>query len=121
MIEMINTMNKNTKLATEELDKINADEEERNIARILEFDELDRKLEYSAGVDAGRIEGKAEGIAEGRAEGRAEGKAEGLIAGKLEAFIELAKQMQKKKYDISEIKDLTGLSENEILKLTGNA
>ena len=102
---MINTMNKNTKLATEELDKINADEEERNIARILEFDELDRKLEYSAGVDAGRIEGKAEG----------------LIAGKLEAFIEIAKQMQKKKYDISEIKALTGLSENEILKLAEKA
>lgn len=120
VIEMINTMNKNTKLATEELDKINADEEERNIARILEFDELDRKLEYSAGVDAGRIEGKAEGIAEGRAEGRAEGKAEGLIAGKLEAFIEIAKQMQKKKYDISEIKALTGLSEKEIIKLAEN-
>ena len=105
VIEMINTMNKHTKLATDELDRINADEEEKNIARILEFDELDKRLEYSAGVDAGRIEG------------RAEGKAEGRIEGKLEALLDLAKQMLEKKYKISEIKELTGLSEKEILSL----
>ena len=109
MIEIINTMNKNTKLATDESDKINADEEERNIARILEFDELDRRLEYSAGVDDGRIEGKAEGIAEGKAEGIAEGIAK------------IAKQMLQRKYEISEIQTLTGLAENEILKLAQSA
>ncbi len=54
-------MNKNTKLATNELDKINAEEEARNYARMREFDELDRRLEYSAGVDAGRIEGEIKG------------------------------------------------------------
>ena len=62
VIDMINTMNKSTKVATDELDKINAEEEARNYARMREFDELDRKLEYSAGVDAGRIEGREEGI-----------------------------------------------------------
>ena len=61
VIDMINTMNKSTKLATDELDKINAEEEARNYARMREFDELDRRLEYSAGVDAGRIEGREEG------------------------------------------------------------
>lgn len=97
VIDMINTMNSNTKLATDELDKINAEEEARNYARMREFDQLDRKLEYSAGVNAGRIEGK--------------------VTGKLEAFIEMAKKMLKDNYDISTIKYLTGLSENEILKL----
>ena len=113
VIEMINTMNKNTKLATDELDKINADEEERNIARILEFDELDRRLEYSAGVNDGRIEGIAKGKAEGRVEGRVEGK--------IEEKLGIAKQMLKKKYGLSEIIELTGLSENEILNLNKSA
>ncbi len=53
------------------------------------------------GVDAGRIEGK--------------------VTGKLEAFIEMAKKMLKDNYDISTIKYLTGLSENEILQLKESA
>ncbi len=78
---------------------------QENYARMREFDELDRRLEYSAGVDAGRIEG------------REEGREEGINAEKLE----IARKMLKENYDISTIKTLTELSENEILHLKESA
>lgn len=105
VIDFMAIGNENIKKAKDEMELISAEEEERRIARIYENGLLEQRLQYTAGVDAGR----------------AEGRAEGKITGKLEAFLELAKQMLDNNYAISEIKKLTGLSENEILKLAKKA
>lgn len=101
VIDFMAIGNANIKKAKDEMELISAEEEEKRMARFYENGLLEQRFQYTAGVDAGRIEGKVEG--------------------KLEAFLELAKQMLKKKYDISEIKNLTGLSENEILNLSKSA
>ena len=133
---------KNTliKEAKDEVEFISAEEEERRIQRFYDNGFFEVRLAYSEGIDAGIAEGIAKGRAEGRVEGRAEGRAEGKIEGKVEgraegiaegiaegeisgrlnAFIEIAKQMLVKKYTINEIKSLTGLSEKEIQKLAEN-
>ena len=57
----------------------------------------------------GRRKGRREGIAEGIAEGRKEGIKEGIL--------KVAKNLLEKKIDISEVKELTGLTEKEIMKI----
>lgn len=91
----------NINLATNELDPTTADEEIKNIASLLKFDEINTELNYSNEANTSRIQAKAEGITEGR------------IIEKLD----IAKRMLNDNYDISEIKALTELSENEILQL----
>jgi len=93
--------NANIKKAKDEMELISAEEEERRVARIYENGLLEQRFQYTAGVKAGRTEGE--------------------IIGELNSFIKLAKQMLENRYAISEIKKLTGLSENEILKLAKNA
>lgn len=93
---------KNTliKEAKDEVEFISAEEEERRIQRFYDNGFFEVRLAYSEGIDAGRTEGE--------------------ISGRLNAFIEIAKQMLAKKYTINEIKSLTGLSEKEIQKLAEN-
>ena len=58
-------------------------------------------------------EGEAKGRTLGLIKGRAEGKAEGAYQSKCET----AKKLLLKGFSLYEIQDITGLSENEILKL----
>ena len=60
----------------------------------------------------------AEGEAKGKVEGEAKGKAEGLAEGKVEGKTEIATNLLKKEYSIKEIVEITGLSKEEIEKLT---
>ena len=53
----------------------------------------------------------------GYKEGKSEGKIEGKIEGKKEKTIEIAKKMKERDIDIITIKDITGLTEEEIKKL----
>ena len=55
---------------------------------------------------------RAEGLAEGEVKGRAEGKIEGLAEGKME----VARAMKAKGLGMALISELTGLSEEEIMK-----
>ena len=55
---------------------------------------------------------RAEALAEGLAEGEAKGKAEGLAEGKME----VARAMKAKGLGMALIAELTGLSEEEIMK-----
>ena len=66
------------------------------------------------GIQEGRAEGRAEGIEEGRAEGRAEGIEEGRAEGERNKAISIAMEMRKLNVDIAIIKQVTGLSEEEI-------
>ena len=56
-------------------------------------------------------------IRQGRTEGKAEGKIEGKIEGQTEGIQNVARNMLKKGMSVSEIADLTGLSEQKILAL----
>lgn len=73
------------------------------------------------GRSAGLAEGKAEGLAEGRSAGLAEGKAaglaEGLVEGEKEARLSIAQNALKMGMSTAQISQLTGLDENEVLKL----
>jgi predicted transposase/invertase (TIGR01784 family) len=63
-------------------------------------------------------EGKAEGLAEGKAEGLVEGKAEGLAEGEAKATCAFARKLKAKGTPATEIAELTGLSADEIQKLS---
>ena len=87
--------------AEDELEYINADEEERMRAKFREKAEwkynADMKSMYSHGVEQGRTEGRAEGIKEQN--------------------IKIAKKMLAKKEKIEYIMEITGLTEEEIKEL----
>ncbi len=76
--------------------------------------ELGREEGREEGIIQGRIEGIIEGKIQGVIEGKIQGVIEGKIQGVVEGKIEIAKQMKAKGYDLSLIKELTGLSEDEI-------
>ena len=59
-------------------------------------------------------EGRAEGIAKGRAEGRAEGRVEGIIEGEAKANLENARKMKSLGVDFKIIREVTGLTLEEI-------
>ena len=71
------------------------------------------KFAIKEGHDKGRAEGRIEGRAEGRIEGRAEGRAEGQTKEKKH----IAQNMLKEGMAVSLICKMTGLDEQEILKL----
>ncbi|MBR1385559.1 MAG: hypothetical protein IJ568_01875, partial [Bacilli bacterium] len=57
-------------------------------------------------------------LQEGKLEGIKEGKLEGLKEGKLEGLISVAKEMLKRNVSISDISQYTGLSKQEIEKIS---
>jgi len=61
------------------------------------------------GVEKGKAEGEAQGIAKGKVEGKAEGIAIGVE--------KIARRMLEEKTDIKFIASVTGLSNDEILKI----
>ncbi|MEM8529006.1 MAG: Rpn family recombination-promoting nuclease/putative transposase [Bacteroidota bacterium] len=92
------------------------------VAEIAKFSKEDRKAyeeslkkyrDIKNVVDSAREKGKAEGRAEGRAEGLVEGRAEGELEGKKN----IALKMKEMGMSIQDIRDLTGLSKEEIDKL----
>ena len=62
-------------------------------------------------------EGEAKGLAKGRTLGLIKGRAEGKAEGAYQSKCETAKKLLLKGFSLYEIQDITGLSENEILKL----
>jgi predicted transposase YdaD len=60
-----------------------------------------------------RDEGKVEGIAEGEAKGKAEGE----VMGMFRKAADVARKLLARKTSLSEIAELTGLSESDILGL----
>ena len=73
--------------------------------------------DYNRGFSAGEEKGFSEGKAEGFLDGKAEGFSEGEIKGITDAKLEMAKAMLLKGYPLGDISLISGLSEEEILKL----
>ncbi|MDR1742098.1 MAG: hypothetical protein LBR38_09715 [Synergistaceae bacterium] len=57
---------------------------------------------------------------EGKVEGKAEGKAEGEVMGMFHKAVDVARKLLARKTSLSEIAELTGLSESDILALKGS-
>jgi len=72
---------------------------------------------HAKGKAEGKIEGKAEGKIEGKAEGKIEGKAEGIAEGVAKANLELAKKLLSNGMDITQVSNLTGISQVELYNL----
>ncbi len=70
------------------------------------------------GREKGMREGREEGMREGREEGLKQGKKEGIKEGSHEEKIKTAKKLLAKHMSISEISEITELSESEILKIS---
>jgi len=81
------------KKASQIIEWVNLDEEEKRMVRALEK----AQATYDAGMvtsyHEGKVEGRVEGKAEGRAEGKAEGKAEGRVEGAQNKAIEIARSL----------------------------
>jgi len=65
-------------------------------------------------IDKGRKEGRKEGIDKGRKEGRKEGIDKGRKEGIEEGIVKIAKKMLSKNMEITIIKEVTGLTEEQI-------
>ena len=111
-----------SKVATEKTDELNKlilshlpDDEGEKIMRTIADSYIDEGLEkgIEKGMVLGLEKGKAEGKAEGIAKGKAEGKAEGIAIG-VETIV---RRMLQEKTDINFIASVTGLSNDEILKI----
>ncbi|MEL5721127.1 MAG: hypothetical protein P1P59_08415 [Treponemataceae bacterium] len=90
-------------------------EEERRIAREISENNYQRMLKFESEIarEKGYNTGRTKGYAEGHTKGRAEGHAEGAYKNKLETAI----KMKYKGFSITDISDITGLSESEIDEL----
>lgn len=101
------------KKAMSTLEYLSQDEEVRAIAKAQMKAIRDRASEIAHGKEEGRQEGRQEGIEVGREQGIKEGKKEG----RKEGIEEVAKKLLKKQASITEIVELTDMTEAEILKL----
>ena len=73
---------------------------------------------YDHTIASAKHSGRLEGKIEGRIEGKNEGKVEGKIEGKRERELEIACNMLKKGLPLSDICDITGLKESDIINAT---
>ena len=76
---------------------------------------IDEGLEK--GMVLGMEKGMVLGMKKGKAEGEAKGKAEGIAEGIAQRNMEIAHRMLEEKTDIKLIASVTGLSNDDILKI----
>ena len=106
------------------LEKVTADPEAQEMARIREKAERDYISNMRADEKRGREQGLAEGKAEGRAEGRVEGIAEGRAKGRVEGVAEGRAEARQEIVDetlqrLLSMPPTAGLSDSEIAVLVG--
>ena len=80
-------------------------------------DKFDALVKYNEIEDA-KKEGKSLGIEEGKSLGIEEGRALGKAEGTKEKAIEIARKMLKKKMSMKDISEITGLTKEDIQKLS---
>ena len=97
--------NKEIKKAKEVLEEISKDKRERYLAELREKYILDQKAIEDAGYD--------KGLKDGMSQGKSLGVREGLVQGRKE----IAKKLLNLNMSIEQIKEITGLTEEEIQKL----
>lgn len=111
--------------ALEQLRKLSANKQLREMLDREERYERDRRAEIQyakeeaqeEGYAEGHAKGQVEGRAEGREEGIAEGKKEGKKEGKAENRKEVTIEMLKKHLPIKLISEITQLTKEEIIEI----
>ena len=102
--------NEDIKEAKEELDKISQDDILRRMALKAEIERMDHEqLMYEA---------RRDGLAEGEKKGKIAGEKQGRLEGERKAKTETAKKMLEEKLEIELITKITGLSKEEIMKIS---
>ena len=113
--------NKLIKKAKENYDVLIGAEEVKRLAEIRLMSQLEEQAALETARDKGTRKGmelgKKEGMELGKKEGMELGKKEGLELGKKDEKIEIAKKLKKLKMPIEKISEITGLSEEEIIKI----
>ena len=94
--------------AKEVLEEISQDERERYLAELREKYILDQKAIEDAGYDKGLKDGMTQGISRGLAQGRQEEK---------KKILKIAQNLLKQNMSIEQIKEITGLTKEEIERL----
>ena len=111
-IEMASKENKKIKKALEILDEMSMDEKEWEEYQSRFMAELD----YNSGIATARADGEKAGLEKGLEEGLKEGKKEGIKENK----IEIAKKLIKMNIDLKQIKEIIGLSIEELENIKSN-
>ena len=101
------------------MEKLNDMEKKDYEKSVLEYEDVQDAIAYArkTALAEGKTAGLAEGLAEGKAKGLAEGEAKGLAKGEANATRTIAAKMLASGMDAAAISSLTGLTEEEILKL----
>ena len=107
-IEMASKENKEIKKALEILDEMSMDEKEWEEYQSRFMAELD----YNSGIATARADGEKAGLEKGLKEGKKEGIKENKI--------EIAKKLIKMNMDLKQIKEITGLSIEELENIKSN-
>ena len=122
-MEVKNMSEKNQDIneALEQLRKLSANKQLREMLDREERYERDRRAEIQYAKEEAQEEGYAEGHAKGHVEGRAEGREEGIAEGKKEGKAENRKEvtieMLKKHLPIKLISEITQLTKEEIIEI----
>ena len=97
------------------MEKLNDMEKKDYEKSVLEYEDVQDAIAYAR--KTALEEGKTAGLAEGKAKGLAEGEAKGLAEGEANATRTIAAKMLANGMDAAAISALTGLTEEEILKI----
>ncbi len=113
MVEMSVEKNKKIEMAQDELDYLTGDEATKRLAELKEKWILD----YNSGITSAVEQGLRDGLMQGREQGIKQGREQGIKQGEREEKLEIAKKMLIKGLNIELIRDITGLSIDEIEEL----
>ena len=103
--KILNMENEEIKKAKKVLEEISQDEREQRLTELREKYIMDQKAIHDHGYDKGLEEGIKQGIKRG------------IESGLKKEKIEIAKKMKIEKFDLKTIEKVTGLTEEEILKI----
>ena len=108
--------NKDIEEAVVTVHEMSEDEKLRRLAELREKAIMDEKAIRKAGYVHGMEEGIEKGIETGKVLGEKSGIEKGKVLGEKNEKIKIAKKLKEMEMSMEEIKEITGLSEEEIKK-----
>ena len=117
LLEMAMEENEKIKEAVKNYNELTGNEEVKRLAEVRLMAQLEENAALASARAKGEEKGLKEGVEKGLKEGVEKGLKEGKEQGKKQANIETAKKLLKLKMPIKQIKEITGLNEEEIRKI----
>ena len=128
LLEMAMKNNKEIEEAVEKYEVLTGEDEVKRLAELRLMSKLEENAALASarakGTEEGLKQGKEEGLKQGKEEGLKQGKEEGLKQGKEEGLKQgkeevrkIVKNLIKMNYPIEQIQEVTGLSNDEIIKI----